>query len=307
MDILKNNRSVSVDAVEFFDHFLKQKRFALIYSPYKELINYGITYEKKNKKSDVAGNSLKIRKKGDKAYTSKNLFFDSNRLVSKQMKEVNNKNVIFMKYRGKLVPYKLSVTKAYFDQISNANDKRTRSKFLFDVFYSHPTEVRNYMFTKSLVFLNNRYPFYLVADGTALIGGVDVYLSPNLYSNNKSFLKNISETGEVVVDSNMLSDLRTQSRDLSYTFAKIHGFKTSQLTSLNVKFEDFVFLDFKIKVKLKGQTSSDPLKIFFELSSTIDKTENEIIVPDDMKTTLKGQSVKKTIKKSRLETLNTCI
>lgn len=31
--------------------------------------------------------SLKIRKKGNKTYISKNLFFDGNRLVSKQTKE----------------------------------------------------------------------------------------------------------------------------------------------------------------------------------------------------------------------------
>ena len=83
MDILKNNRSTSVNVVEFFDHFLKRKRFVLIFLPYKELINYGIIYEKKDKKSDVAGFSLKIRKKGDKTYISKNLFFDGNGLVSK--------------------------------------------------------------------------------------------------------------------------------------------------------------------------------------------------------------------------------
>ena len=93
-----------------------------------------------------------------------------------------------------------------------------------------------------------------------------------------------------MVDLNMLSDFRTQLRDPSYTVAKIHGFRTSQLTSLNVKFEDFVFPDCKIDVKLKDQTTFDLLKTFFELSSTIDKTESEIIPQDDMKTTLKGQS-----------------
>ena len=63
MDGLKNNHCVSVDVVEVFNHFLKRKRFVLIFSPYKELINYGITYKKKNKKSEVTGYSLKIRKK----------------------------------------------------------------------------------------------------------------------------------------------------------------------------------------------------------------------------------------------------
>ena len=96
-----------------------------------------------------------------------------------------------MKYRGKIVPYKLSVTKAYFDKISNTNDKWTVPKFLFDVVYPDPTEVRNYMFMKSLVFLNNHYPFYLAADGAALIGGVDVYLSPNLYIKTSLFKKTL--------------------------------------------------------------------------------------------------------------------
>lgn len=54
MNILKDNHNHSVEAVEFFDHFFKQKRFFLVYSPYKESFNYGITYEKKDKKSDVA-------------------------------------------------------------------------------------------------------------------------------------------------------------------------------------------------------------------------------------------------------------
>ena len=37
------------------------------------------------------------------------------------------------------------------------------------------------------------------------MGEVDVYLSPDLYNNNKSFLKKINETGEVAIYSNMLS------------------------------------------------------------------------------------------------------
>ena len=47
MDIFKVNRSKSVNVFEIFDYYLKKKRFALIYSPYKELLDYGITFEKK--------------------------------------------------------------------------------------------------------------------------------------------------------------------------------------------------------------------------------------------------------------------
>ena len=36
-EVDKSNRALSVDVVEFFDYVTKQKRFVLIYSPYKEL------------------------------------------------------------------------------------------------------------------------------------------------------------------------------------------------------------------------------------------------------------------------------
>ena len=62
MDILKVNHSTTVK-FEFSDHYLKKKRFVLIYSLYKELFDYGITFEKKNKQSDMAGYSLKTKKK----------------------------------------------------------------------------------------------------------------------------------------------------------------------------------------------------------------------------------------------------
>ena len=79
------------------------------------------------------------------------------------------------------------------------------------------------MFVKSLLFASSRYPFCLKKtttkktkrkkSGTILMGELDVYLSPNLYNNNKSFLKNINETGEVAIDSNVLSYIRSQLRD----------------------------------------------------------------------------------------------
>ena len=71
------------------------------------------------------------------------------------------------------------------------------------------------MFVKIWVFASQRYSFYLKKDGTKLMlmGEVDVYLSPDLYNINKSFLKNINETGEVAIDSNMLSYIRGQLRD----------------------------------------------------------------------------------------------
>ena len=62
MDIFKVNRSKSVNVFEIFDNYLKKKKIAVIYSTYKELLDYGITFEQKIKQTDIAGYSLKTRK-----------------------------------------------------------------------------------------------------------------------------------------------------------------------------------------------------------------------------------------------------
>ena len=163
----------------------------------------------------------------------------------------------------------------------------------FNIVFPNPTEVKVFMFVKSWVFASQRYPFYLRKDGTKLIlmGEVHVYLSPDLCNNNKSFLKNISETGEVAIDSNMLSYIRGQLRDSTYTISKIYGFRAGKrYHSLHVKFKDFVFPDFNIEVKLKDKSLADFLKKVFVVSTTLDKFETEIVAPDDIKATLKRQS-----------------
>ena len=124
------------------------------------------------------------------------------------------------------------------------------------------------MFVKTWIFASQRYPFHLKKDATKLIlmGEVDVYLSPDLYNNNKSFLKNINETGELAIYSNMLSYIMWQLRDSTYTISKMYGFRAREgYHSLDVKFKDFVLSDFKIEVKLKDQSLPDSLsKIFLK-------------------------------------------
>ena len=123
------------------------------------------------------------------------------------------------------------------------------------------------------------------------MGEVDVYLSTDLYNNNKLFLKNINGTGEVANYSNALSYIRSQLRDPTCTVSKIYGFRVRKgFHSLDVKVKDFVLPDFKTEVKLKDQSLPDSLKKVFEVSTTLDKFETEVAAPDDIKTTLKGQS-----------------
>ena len=63
----KSNRPLSVDAVEFFDYVIKQKRLVFIYSPYKELKQFGLKFE--NKKNDPTSSyNVMLKEENDKLY-----------------------------------------------------------------------------------------------------------------------------------------------------------------------------------------------------------------------------------------------
>ena len=71
----KSNRALSVDVVEFFDYVTKQKRLVFIYSPYKELKEFGLKFENK-KTGHICGYNVMLKEENDKLYLEKELFFN---------------------------------------------------------------------------------------------------------------------------------------------------------------------------------------------------------------------------------------
>ena len=106
----KSNRALSVDVVEFFDYVTKQKRLVFIYSPYKELKEFGLKFENK-KTGHIGGYNVMLKEENDKLYLEKELFFNKKKLLENLN---DNKNVIFIKYKGEIYPFKLEITKAFF-------------------------------------------------------------------------------------------------------------------------------------------------------------------------------------------------
>ena len=106
----KSNRALSVDVVEFFDYVTKQKRLVFIYLPYKELKEFGLKLEIK-KIDHIGGYNVMLKEENDKLYLEKELFFNKKKLLENLN---DNKNVIFIKYKGEIYPFKLEITKAFF-------------------------------------------------------------------------------------------------------------------------------------------------------------------------------------------------
>ena len=81
-EINKISHNKAVDVYNFYDHLLKRKRFAIVYSLYKDFVENGITYEKKNKSDDIGGYTIKIIK-NNKDFIQKEIYFNESRLVLK--------------------------------------------------------------------------------------------------------------------------------------------------------------------------------------------------------------------------------
>ena len=132
--------------------------------------------------------------------------------------------MIFLKYHNKIYPFKLEIIELFVAKFSDVADERNSYKFLFDILFLSPINTKKCMFVKNKVFLSSTYPFSISSKELTLLGEVDVCLFDALYSNDKSFFKNVPETGAINVDPNLLSFFRNKLQDPSYNVSKIYGF-----------------------------------------------------------------------------------
>ena len=79
------------------------------------------------------------------------------------------------------------------------------------------TTVYKILFEKAQAYMLYRYPIIISQSLFVLLGDVDIYLSPELYATNKSFLKHFRETGVVNVTPKMLNHFRNYLNDQKYS------------------------------------------------------------------------------------------
>ena len=112
-----------------------------------------------------------------------------------------------------------------------------------------------------------------------------MYLSPELYAKNKSFMKDFKETGEANIGKNMLQFFQTQLKDQSYNISKIYGCRNLYVYSnVIMKEEHFILPNFNIHVKLKEQSSNKWFKKTLESSYSILESNRKVktLAPSDI-------------------------
>ena len=303
----RSNRPLSVDIFEFFDYVTKQKRLVFIYSLYKELKQFESKFE--NKKNGLFRSyNVMLKEENDKLFFKKELFFNKDKLLKYLIKENDNKNVIFLKYQGKIYPIKLQITKAFFKKTKDKVNQKFPS-FLSKVLFPTPLKLYLYLIVKYITYADwKSYAIFITPSiSKILAGGVDLYFSPELYAKNNSFMKDFKETREVNVDEKTLQLFLTQLKDQSYNVSKIYGFRNLFMYSNIIMKEEHVILpDFNIHVKLKDQLLKELFKKTIESSYFVLESDTKVktLPPSDIEN-LSGQFgyIKNLSKKVNLKSL----
>ena len=142
--------------------------------------------------------------------------------------------------------------------------------------------------------------------------GVDLYITPELYARNKSFLRNLNEIDPLNVTSAILTKFRTQLNDPDFSVSKIFGFRNAiAYSNYILKFGDLILPDFKIFIKIKTpKTVDDVFKKTLEstyslLYNNSDQKTIKEAAPENLEDDLQGQSgyLKKLSQKVNLKSL----
>ena len=305
----KSKRGLSVHAVEFFDEKSKMKRLVYVYSPYKELKAYGLKFENKGK--SVYQYTIVMTAANDKLYLEKKLFFDKKKAIDEIIKASDRQNVIFMRYNGQLYATRIEFSRYYFQKLEEAVNfdlrnhiKSTANNFHYFLYYALFQEPKKYDFLLEKNDLNKtslKHPTIMSGVISTIKGGVDLYLTRELYRRNKSIFKNSSfkEITPVDVTPTLLSRFRTQLNDPDFSISRIYGFNGIYVyQQYRFEFNDIVIPDFNAYIKIKS-----PKEVNNVFKKTLEVTVN--LMDNNKLDTFSNDQKVKTIKEAAPKNLET--
>ena len=302
---VKTKRKLSTKSLEFFDEKIKKKKKVLIYSPYMELKFFGLKFQKENGIIYKYHISL-IEDDKENLFLEKKLYYNKSKVIEIIKKKYLYKNIIFMEDRGKLIAQPIDFTEFLVKNIELVKDQRidyfdfwkNDSKFRLDfynVLFSENLNRKPRIFQKGQS-VNDSHPIAYEYGGNFRIkGGVNFYITPELYNRKQSIFRKIPEIPEKIITNAELQDLRNQLNDTSFTITKLFGFRNVKNYSIfpALRTSDFAIPDFNVKVETKEESTDLMKKIFegsfFMLDNDYNQSKKtEIISSDKRLATIKN-------------------
>ena len=317
---VKTKRKISTKSLEFFDEKTKKKKKVLIYSPYKELKFFGLKFQKENGIIDKYHISL-IEDEKNNLFLEKKLFYNKSKIIEVIKKKYLYKNLIFMEDKGKLIVQPIDFTEfltAYIEELKGKKIDylylwKNHSKFRLD-FYRIlfggdaliPGKKTPRIFQKGNN-VNESHPIAFDFGGNFKIkGGVNFYITQELYERKQSIFKKIPEIPEKIVTSAELQDLRNQLNDNSFTISKLFGFRNVKSYSFfsALRMSDFAVPDFNVKVEMKKKSKDGKEKIFEGSFFMLDNDYNQSKKTDIISTNRRSATIKNTFSEEEAKYLD---
>ena len=242
----KKKRKLAVKSFEFLDEKTQKNKTVSIYSQYEELKIFGLNFVKENGIIDKYTINL-LEDKRNNLFLEKKIFFDKNQIIEKIKKEYDYKNTFFIEHNGKLKAHTIGFTEFLAKQIDNninldfMNIFRNRSEFplyffenLFGGGNLFPKRKRpKYIFTKgNSNALTDLHPIAVNNSNLIIKGGVNFYITQELYDKDHSIFKKIPEIQSKNVTTSELNYLRRELNDNDFTVSKLYGFRNIKAYSI---------------------------------------------------------------------------
>ena len=277
----KTKRKLSIKTLEFLDEKTKKKKIVSIYSPYEELKLFGLRFQNKDASIYKYTIDLLQDEKNDKIYLEKRIFFNKNEIIEQIKKQYDKKNTFFIRNNGKLKAIKLEITDFLVENIDR------RLNFDFMRILKQPTEFK--LFFKNILFhgdngkkkrrlpyiftkghasaLTDLHPIGYTSGNLIIKGGVDFYITPELYEKKNSIFKRVPEIPSITLTQTELNEIRRDLQDNDFTASKLYGFRNKKTYSVYqiLSLDDFVIPDFNVPILLKKgkeKIDDDSKKIF---------------------------------------------
>ena len=270
---------------------------------------FGLKFKKENGIIDKYTINL-IEDEKNNLFLQKKIFFDKNKLIEIIKKEYDYKNTFFMEYNGKLIAHTIDFTEFLVKHIETAIGKKIYFMDIFKNKSNFPIYFYDNLFGGSSLIskrktpnifqkgsysnLTDQHPIAVsFAGNIAINGGVNFYITPELYEKDHSIFKRIPEIAARNVTKSELDDLRRQLKNDNFTVSKLYGFRNVKNYSIYpiLNFNNFIIPTFYVDVKIKKKEKVDEnMKKIFEGSF--------YILDNDYNTSTKTEIISKTTRRS---------
>ena len=148
--------------------------------------------------------------------------------------------------------------------------------------------------------LTDLHPLAVTSGGNiAIKGGVDFYITPELYERKHSIFKKVLEIPPKNITKSELDDLRRELNDNDFTVSKLYGFRNVKAYSIYpiLSIDDFDMPDFNVKITVKKEKEKidDNIKKIFEGSFyVLDNKVNTSKKTEILSETKRSASIKNT-------------